>query len=78
MQQEIAEPSLGDPLDEHYRRTRRGIIERLADPYLTDHDRWVLGQFERFFSGRAPEPDRRVLLARIEQPLHVRVRRSTL
>jgi hypothetical protein len=34
-----------------YRVTQRGVTERLADPYLTDHDRWVLGQFARFLSG---------------------------
>lgn len=41
--------------------TRRGISERLSDPYLTDHDRWVLRQFSRFLSGIAPEPDPRAL-----------------
>ncbi|MEX1296130.1 MAG: hypothetical protein AB1Z67_08160 [Candidatus Limnocylindrales bacterium] len=46
--------------------TRESIVERLADPYLTDHDRWVLRQFGRFLSGIAPEPDRRV--GRIEAP----------
>lgn len=43
------------------RLTRRGVIERLADPFLTDHDRWVLGQFARFLDGRAPEPDPRAV-----------------
>ena len=41
--------------------TRRGISERLADPYLTAHDRWVLRQFGRFLSGTAPEPDPRAV-----------------
>jgi hypothetical protein len=41
--------------------TRLGIIDRLADPYLTEHDRWVLRQFARFLSGIAPEPDPRVV-----------------
>ena len=41
--------------------TRRGLSERLSDPYLTDHDRWVLRQFGRFLSGIAPEPDPRAL-----------------
>ena len=40
--------------------TRQSIAERLADPFLTDHDRWVLRQFGRFLSGIAPEPDLRV------------------
>ena len=39
--------------------TRRGISQRLSDPHLTDHDRWVLRQFGRFLSGIAPEPDPR-------------------
>lgn len=47
------------PREDPFTVTHRGIIERLADPYLTDHDRWVLGQFARFVSGRAPEPDPR-------------------
>lgn len=41
--------------------TRRGISERLSDPYLTAHDRWVLRQFGRFLSGIAPEPDPRAV-----------------
>ena len=40
--------------------TQRGIVERLADPYLTDHDRWVLRQFALFLSGITPGPDPRV------------------
>ncbi len=40
--------------------TRRGVSARLSDPYLTDHDRWVLQQFRRFLGGIAPEPDPRV------------------
>jgi len=39
--------------------TTRGISERLTDPYLTAHDRWVLQQFAKFLSGTAPEPDPR-------------------
>jgi hypothetical protein len=54
--------------------TRRGIIERLADPYLTEHDRWVLRQFARFLGGMTPEPDLRAIRVRIERPLHVRAR----
>jgi len=65
-------------LSEHYRVTRRGVIERLADPYLTDHDRWVLRQFAHFLSGRAPEPDPRVNPTRPERPLFPHIRRSTL
>jgi len=59
--------------------TRHGVIARMADPYLTDHDRWVLRQFARFLSGVAPDPDPRVTRrARPERPLHARVRRSSL
>ena len=49
--------------------TRRGLMERLTDPYLTDHDRWVLQQFACFFSGATPEPDPRVARIRPERPL---------
>jgi hypothetical protein len=48
--------------DELVIATRRGLSERLLDPFLTDHDRWVLRQFARFLSGVAPEPDPRALL----------------
>ena len=58
--------------------THHGIIQRLADPYLTDHDRWVLGQFARFLEGQAPGPDPRVVPARSTRPLYSRVRRSSL
>ncbi|MFO7534036.1 MAG: hypothetical protein R6W93_16410 [Candidatus Limnocylindrales bacterium] len=58
--------------------THRGVIERLADPYLTDHDRWVLGQFARFLDGQAPAPDRRAIGVRSQQPLHSRARRPNL
>ena len=64
--------------DERYRVTRRGVVERLADPYLTEHDRWVLRQFARFLSGRAPEPDPSVSPKRPAPPIFTRVRRSTL
>jgi hypothetical protein len=48
--------------------TRRGVVERMGDPYLNDHDRWVLGQFGAFLGGVAPAPDPR---ARVpgERPL---------
>jgi len=49
--------------------TRLGVVQRLADPYLTDHDRWVLRQFARFLGGLAPEPDLRVVAVRTERPL---------
>jgi len=49
--------------------TRLGVVQRLADPYLTDHDRWVLRQFARFLGGLAPEPDLRVVAVRAERPL---------
>lgn len=64
------------PLEECYRVTRDGIIDRLADPYLTDHDRWVLSQFARFLSGQTPEPDPRVVARRPVSPVFTRVRRS--
>lgn len=38
--------------------TRRHLSERLSDPYLTDHDRWVLLQLGRFLSGIRPEAER--------------------
>ena len=65
-------------IGEQYRTTHRGVVERLADPYLTEHDRWVLRQFACFLSGLAPGPDPRVAPARPERPLYTRVRRSTL
>ncbi len=68
----------GRQLPEPYRRVRRGIVERLADPYLTEHDRWVLGQFERFLSGRTPGPDPRVREGQPRPLLYPRSRRSTL
>ena len=49
--------------------TQRGIAERLADPYLTDHDRWVLRQFAQFLSGVTPGPDPRVVPARSGRPV---------
>jgi hypothetical protein len=58
--------------------TRRGVTERLADPYLTDHDRWVLGQFARFLDGQAPAPDPRAIPVRSQQPLYSRTRRPNL
>ena len=58
--------------------THRGVIERLGDPYLTDHDRWVLGQFARFLSGETPEPDPRVRQTHPTRPLYRRVRSATL
>ena len=58
--------------------TRRDVIARLADPYLTDHDRWVLGQFASFLGGQAPGPDPRVAPRLIERPLCSRARRSTI
>jgi hypothetical protein len=58
--------------------TRQGIAERLADPYLTDHDRWVLRQFARFLGGVAPEPDPRVVPVRAARPLQPRPRWTTV
>jgi hypothetical protein len=58
--------------------TRRGVLERLTDPYLTDHDRWVLGQFARFLDGQAPGPDPRAIQPRSQQPLCSRIRQANL
>ena len=74
----IAVAGADDRFAEHYRTTRHGVIERMADPYLTDHDRWVLQQFACFLSGRTPDPDPRVARSRPERPLYARVIRSTL
>jgi hypothetical protein len=49
--------------------TRRGVVERMADPYLTDHDRWVLRQFAYFLNGVTPDPDPRLARVRSEEPL---------
>ena len=54
-------PDTGTPdVEDIVSITRRGVSERLSDPYLTDHDRWVLRQFCRFLGGIVPEPDPRV------------------
>jgi hypothetical protein len=50
--------------------TRLGVVERLTDPYLTEHDRWVLRQFAQFLAGVAPGPDPRVTRARPGRLLH--------
>lgn len=63
-------------LKERYRVTHSGVVERLADPYLTEHDRWVLLQFARFLSGQAPDPDPRVATRRSPTSMFTRVRRS--
>ena len=55
--------------------TRRGVIERMADPYLTDHDRWVLRQFAHFLSGLTPDPALRSVAIGTEGPLQRRVGR---
>ncbi len=70
----------GDPqhLEDPRLETRRGVVERLTDPYLTDHDRWVLGQFARFLDGHAPDPDPRAIPVRPRQPLYSRARRANL
>ena len=70
----------GDPqrVEDARLLTRRGVVERLTDPYLTDHDRWVLGQFARFLDGHAPDPDPRAIPVRPRQPLYSRARRANL
>lgn len=66
-------------LQARYNTTREGVIERLTDPYLTEHDRWVLRQFAQFLSGVAPDPDPRVVpTSRPQRPLYPRLRRPTL
>jgi hypothetical protein len=59
-----------DRSDDDLAVTRLGLVERLGDPYLTDHDRWVLRQFAQFLAGVAPGPDPRVVRARATRPLH--------
>jgi hypothetical protein len=49
--------------------TRRSVSERLSDPYLTDHDRWVLRQFGRFLNGITPEARARTLPIGDPRPL---------
>jgi hypothetical protein len=48
--------------------TRLGVVARLADPYLTEHDRWVLDQFARFLAGMTQAPDQRIARARARVP----------
>jgi len=62
--------ALLDHPDDALAATRLGVVERLADPYLTEHDRWVLRQFARFLAGVAPGPDPRVVRARATRRLH--------
>jgi hypothetical protein len=49
--------------------TRQGIVERLADPYLTEHDRWVLRQFARFLEGITPCPGAPSVVTQAAPPL---------
>jgi hypothetical protein len=79
------QPDILQVIDQRHQETivttQRGVVARLADPYLTDHDRWVLRQFARFLGGRAPGPDPRVVRmppVRPVRPLYTRVRRSNL
>jgi hypothetical protein len=55
--------------------TRRGVMERMADPYLTDHDRWVLRQFANFLGRLTPDPYPRSMAIGTEGPLPPRARR---
>jgi hypothetical protein len=68
----------GTARDPSLAATHRHVIDRLADPYLTDHDRWVLGQFASFLDGKTPDPDPRVTRTPAQRPLFSRVRRATL
>jgi hypothetical protein len=52
--------------------TRQGVADRLDDPYLTEHDRWVLRQFASFLGGVTPGPDPRVRRTRSASPLRDR------
>lgn len=83
MSQQVNAVGRDRSLAEHFRVTREDVLERMADPFLTDHDRWVLGQFASFLGGRVPDPDPRVasLVAARQapiRPLYGRVRRATL
>jgi hypothetical protein len=56
--------------------TRQGVADRLADPYLTEHDRWVLRQFASFLGGVAPNPDWRARRTRPASLLQDRATRT--
>ncbi len=56
--------------------TRQGVADRLADPYLTEHDRWVLRQFASFLGGVAPNPDPRARRTRPADLLQDRATRT--
>lgn len=71
-------PRFDRPLGELYRATQAGVVTRLSDPYLTEHDRWVLRQFARFLAGRAPAPDPRVAPRRPMPVASPHVRRLSL
>ena len=49
---------LAEGLGDQHVAVQRALVARLADPYLTDHDRWVLCQFATFLSGIAPHARR--------------------
>ena len=49
---------LAEKLGDQHATVQRALVARLADPYLTDHDRWVLCQFATFLSGIAPHARR--------------------
>ena len=49
---------LADELRDQHATVQRALVARLADPYLTDYDRWVLCQFATFLSGIAPDARR--------------------
>jgi hypothetical protein len=52
MDGQVTDPGVNDREDEELvSATRRSVAERLSDPYLNDHDRWVLRQFSRFLNG---------------------------
>jgi hypothetical protein len=49
-------------VDDAVVNTRRQLHQRLRDPWMTEHDLWVLGQFAKFFSGTTPDPDPRLVV----------------
>jgi hypothetical protein len=54
--QPASSPYLSRLAEDLLASTRQGVVERMADPYLTDHDRWVLRRFDLFLGGLTPAP----------------------
>jgi hypothetical protein len=49
---------------------RGSVAARMSDPYLTDHDRWVLQRFGDFLAAVTLAPDRRAISRQSERGLH--------